>query len=279
MILPSTTASMEWALQRVFPHGLPPAVAELGSPVAGYGASSFKIVFLFIVGSATLLFSAFLFAIVFAGPGPGGFAGAVRGGQLGGLGTLALGFGFYFLLTARKQLTSSAFLFADGIVEMQGQVLSVIRWDDIESMYDSLEPSWFDFIGLRQGFRLEWHGRMIEFTDAYSQIEEIREAVRLAVAQRQLPLVIQCVNAGEAYRFGTLALNSKALIVESQPLAWAKVASVEVAMVRGNLPSTIDIGHSDKRGVWKSIPYGTVPNVHVFLAVAKVLKERHSPLG
>jgi hypothetical protein len=175
-----------------------------------------------------------------------------------------LGMGLYPLQNVIGRTNSHAFLCEEGLAYSDGKVARVARWDDIASVRDC--QSFFFVEGhpiwpRRRITITDRNGGTAMFTEAYSNIIELGNAIVNEVTRRQVPRILDRIRAGETVEFGRLALSSAGVTMDGQLLPWAEVASVKPGI------------YIEKIGrqwlTWGHISESLVPNAQAFLQLAE----------
>jgi hypothetical protein len=175
-----------------------------------------------------------------------------------------LGMGVYLLVNTMGQTKSRAFLCDEGVVFSDGKTAGVARWDDIVSVTDAQSFFFFEAHAIWPRRRLtltDRNGGTATFTEAYTNVLELGNAIVEEVTRRQVPRMRERIQTGATVEFGRLALSSAGVSMDGQLLPWAEVASIKPGI------------YIEKLGrqwlTWGHVAEASVPNAAAFLQLAE----------
>jgi hypothetical protein len=196
-------------------------------------------------------------------PRGGDIAGALVGPLVGIAICVALA-GLFFWLAWRNWRLSAA-LYQEGFAFFDRKGLRVVRWDDIELVYQSIIRRYVNgvYAGTMHTYTVMLRdGAKIVLDDRLRDVESIGGPVVKTSAVRLLPRYVQALQAGQRVSFGPIAIDPQGIYSGSKSLAWSEIKAVKLD--RGVLSVA-------KEGKWLNWTSATVPQIPNFYVLMTLL--------
>jgi len=193
----------------------------------------------------------------------------------GGMGLWLIGIGVMTLRYSRKDRDLRIQTTPDGLIQTKGHTPTRIRWDDIETVHYAvilvkvsglrMPPSHIYTLTCKDG-------QQYQFDNTIKHVYELGESIQAQVAQRKLPGAIAALKRGETLAFGPFSITEEGITTTARgSVAWNEIVEVEV--FRG----WVTVRRKTSRGTrnFASIKLQKIPNLGLFLALARYYKEMH----
>ncbi len=151
------------------------------------------------------------------------------------------------------------YTFTNGLVRAKGAQADVVRWDQVEAVWQNLlriYGSTNHTYTVRRG-----DGATFKFSSVLRNIAHLGQTVQQEVTRVLLPRAIAAYNAGDAIPFGTLSVSVQGITHGRETLVWNQVQGVEVK--RGY----VSVKKAGKSRAWVRLRVSTIPNFFVFMAL------------
>ena len=186
------------------------------------------------------------------------------------LGLLGLAAGLWLGINALRYYGLRIYLFTEGLVQVKGDKITVVRWDQIKTVWQNVQKRFISsfYIGTVHSYTVQRDdGKKITFDDGLKDVEALGNIVTREVTSRLVPDVIATYNAGEPVTFGKLSVSIHGISNDGDIVLWNQIKGVQV--VKGTLAI-------NKDGQWLNWPgakVAKIPNFPVFMALVEyVLK-------
>lgn len=170
-----------------------------------------------------------------------------------------------FFWLAYRNWRLAAALFDEGFAYYDRKGLRVVRWDDIELVYQNIIKRYVNgvYAGTMHTYTAHLRdGAKVVLDDRIRNVEALGSALVKTSAVRLLPRYAQALQAGQRVSFGPLALDPQGLYAGKKALAWTEIKAVKLE--RGILSVA-------KEGKWLSWTSATVPQIPNFYVLMTLL--------
>ncbi len=162
----------------------------------------------------------------------------------------------------------------DGLVQVNGNDIRAIRWDEIESVHRRVTKHYTNGIYMRTSYLYTVrgsNGTRFMFNDMLENIEKLGNTLEYEVTRRQLPKAIAAYNAGIPLNFGKLTISQQGVSNGKETLLWSQVQGIQANK------GVISIKKEGKWLNWSTVRASMVPNIFVFLALVDYImqSQRH----
>lgn len=149
--------------------------------------------------------------------------------------------------------------FNAGLIKTKGQQFDVIRWDQVEAVWQKITKSRYSTSYTYTVQRTD-HKTFI-FNSILRQIALLGQNIMQEVTKIQMPRAMEAYNAGHTLNFGTLAISSYGINNGKEQLSWDQLENV--ALYRGYLV----IKKIGKKRNWEHVAVASIPNYTVLLGI------------
>lgn len=176
--------------------------------------------------------------------------------------------------------------FTHGLIKVKGNRVEVIRWDQVESVWQEIKTNhsmYFAggvlgallFGGTKTNYRVRCRdGATVIFDSHFQNIDLLGTTIQQEVAQAHLPHAIIAFDTGQQITFGPIAVNNQGVINNKGTLLpWFQVRGVKVEK---NVVTILQDGKSQK---WISTPLAKVPNVGVLTGLVDYATQSNGQSG
>jgi hypothetical protein len=184
----------------------------------------------------------------------------------------AVGVAFLVLLlrtpnVSRSRARRAVYLFERGLVHVDGSgAPQAYRWDAVMSVKQRIVERKTTHTYLYTVARND--GTVLRLTEFYDRIAELGTVICEQVARVHLPHAYAAVERGETVPFGDLAVNAAGVVsVRHGVLPWSQLDAVTVA------GGYVRLRRAGGWRPWSTTPAAEVPNLLVFLTLARGLGE------
>jgi hypothetical protein len=178
---------------------------------------------------------------------------------LGALVLVTVAYGRYRAVASR---VTGVVTFAEGLVIVDGSRPMVVPWTDVLTVWPHVTE---------YALTLECRGLdPVHLNDQFQDIEALSERVESEVRRRQLPDALRRVRQGETVRFGPVAVGPHGINNGRETLPWRRLLDITVAAGR------VMVLEDGRWLAWSNHKVVDVPNLVVFLALARALAEDES---
>lgn len=172
--------------------------------------------------------------------------------------------GVFMGLASWRNLGLKVIAFEQGFVRIRRGRFLVVRWDDIELVWQSILDRYTNGIhqGTRYSYKVELHdGSQVAFNNSLRDIKRLGEILMHESSQAIYPRAMKQYDNGQTVDFGTLGVSQDGLHCGRSLLQWEDIDAVQIR--RG----LIEVSKRGKWFNWCNIPISSVPNLYVFLAL------------
>lgn len=177
-------------------------------------------------------------------------------------------FGFCFPLFYRSW---RVYLYSEGFAFVRGKKLDVFRWDQIESLLQSVAKQYVNgiYMGTNHRYTIRGlDGRQVVLTDRITHVESLGNVISDMVTRVKLPVVIAGFKAGGIVTFGPLSVSLQGVSNGKETISWDQVTDVKVN--RG----IVIVKKEGKWLSWSSVRVANIPNFFVFLALVNAVMRK-----
>jgi hypothetical protein len=177
-------------------------------------------------------------------------------------------FGFCFPLFYRSW---RVYLYSEGFAFVRGKKLDVFRWDQIESLLQSVTKQYVNgiYMGTNHRYTIRGlDGRQVVLTDRITHVESLGNVISDMVTRVKLPVVIAGFKAGGIVTFGPLSVSLQGVSNGKETISWDQVTDVKVN--RG----IVIVKKEGKWLSWSSVRVANIPNFFVFLALVNAVMRK-----
>lgn len=235
-----------------------PAEAQvLGTPTAEYTRSAGRQALNYVLSSILVIGGVAMLL--------GGLASSLSGSGADApfivLGLLwALPGGWWFISALRKR-DLRILVFPEGLSYTRSGKTAVIRWDDVEAVWQAVRKVQYTFTVHTCTLRLK-DGSRYTFNNALRQVDRLIQTIQQRVTPRILARAREACDAGQTVPFGKLSVSQAGIYRGSALLPWDQVGSIRV---NEGIATVKKEGSLFK---WTSVPVAEIPNFFAFAALA-----------
>lgn len=188
-------------------------------------------------------------------------AGVSLLGILFGLGCLIYGLYEGYHTVVERDLR--VIVMPDGFVLSRGSDDSIVRWGEIEAIWESATTYKNYGIKLKTIYRYTIQlqdSRKIVFTDTVKDIEKLGQTIQREVTRQLLPQALRALNYGQSFDFGKIGVSRYGITISKKTTPWEEIRNVEVS------DGFISVARVGKPLNWV-VNVRNIPNVHLFLTL------------
>ena len=182
-------------------------------------------------------------------------------------GLCGVALGVWSYIRGLQQAELRVVLYPEGLVHTQRSGTAAYRWDEIKEVRQRIiktrqrgGPSSTSHVYTI----VDAQGREATFDDKLStNVQALGQTIQEKVTKRLLPQAIQAYNTGETLAFGKLSLSKEGLNTGKETVPWEQIESI------GFRAGKIELKRKDKRFASLIAGVDQIPNVYVFMALAK----------
>jgi hypothetical protein len=190
--------------------------------------------------------------------------GGGRGAWIALVFFLAVGGGMAYFGYRRSRRRAQ--VFDQGLVYSSGGATHTWRWDEIAFVWQKIVRVSVNFIpvGTRYVYTLQHrNGQTIILDDGLRGIKHLGQTIQEETFTRLMPLAVGAYNNGETLYFGKLSISQQGIGNSKQTIPWSEVKGVEINQ------GYVGVRREGKWLRWANVPAARVPNLFIFLALAK----------
>jgi len=168
---------------------------------------------------------------------------------------VAIIYAIYGLLTFNLKV----YVFTYGFVGAKGSAIDVVRWDQIEAVWERIMRSRY---GLRYTYTVRrGDGKIFKYGNVLKGIANLGSTIQQEVTRIQLPRAIAAFKAGQQIPFGPINVAMQGVNNGKEIIPWNQIGSITIK--RGVLAA--QIGGRFLR--WSSVKARNVPNLGVLIGL------------
>jgi hypothetical protein len=163
------------------------------------------------------------------------------------------------------------YLYSEGFAYIRRKKLDAFRWDQIESMLQSVTRQYYYGIYMGTNHRYTIRGqdsRKVVLTDRITHVERLGDVISDMVTRVKLPVVIAGFKAGGIVTFGPLSVSLQGVSNGRETISWDQVKDVSVN--RG----IVIVKKEGKWLSWSSVRVANIPNFFVFMALVNAVMRK-----
>jgi hypothetical protein len=163
------------------------------------------------------------------------------------------------------------YLYSEGFAYARRRKLDAFRWDQIESLLQSVTRQYVNgiYMGTNHRYTIRGlDGRQVVLTDRIAHVESLGNVISDMVTRVKLPVVIAGFKAGGIVTFGPLSVSLQGVSNGKETISWDQVTDVKVN--RG----IVIVKKEGKWLSWSSVRVATIPNCFVFLALVNAVMSK-----
>jgi hypothetical protein len=152
--------------------------------------------------------------------------------------------------------------------------LELFRWDRIHTVFERIFDLRVPFKFVRPRIRLlvtRADGRTIALTNAWTGIEHLVAQASGRATRAQLPVARAALERGQGVRFGKLVVDAAGVTGPRRSAPWAEIELQHLATGRIRLLA------ADSLAPLFSTPLRRIPNLALFLAIARIYEQQDMP--
>lgn len=157
------------------------------------------------------------------------------------------------------------YTFNGGMIHAKGQQLDVVRWDQIEAVWQKVVRVRYYYFLYRTSYKYTVRrsdGATFTFNNVLRNVAELGQVIQHEVTRLHVPKAIAAYNSGAPVVFGPFALNVQGISNGRELLPWNMVKGIKIN--RG----VVTIMKEGQMLRWGSAGVENVPNYQVFVSVA-----------
>lgn len=166
-----------------------------------------------------------------------------------------------WMFTTLPYANLRVYTFSQGIVHAKGNALEVVRWDQIEAVWERLIRSRGRTQSVLYTVRRGGDGKTFTYGSQLQQNTVLGQTIQQEVVRIQLPRAIPAFQAGQNIAFGPVNANQQGLNNGREMVPWNQVGSI---IVREGI---ICIEQGGRLIRWNAVKSSTVPNLAVLQAL------------
>jgi hypothetical protein len=175
-------------------------------------------------------------------------------------GVALIGVGLYLLLRSHAGVVA----YRGGLLHIQGKDTTVIRWEDITEVWQSITDNYVN--GIHTGTTFKYtieleDGDEFVYDNSFPRVKPLGELIQEKVTGVLLPRMSAAYKKGESLEFGPLAVDKKGLTCQGYSLRWKEIEALKLEA------GQFVILKKGKWLSWGKVAAADVPNVFVFLAL------------
>lgn len=163
------------------------------------------------------------------------------------------------------------YLYSEGFAFARRRKLDAFRWDQIESLLQSVTRQYVNgiYMGTNHRYTIRGlDGRQVVLTDRITHVESLGNAISDMVTRVKLPVVIAGFKAGGIVTFGPLSVSLQGVSNGKETISWDQVTDVKVN--RG----IVIVKKEGKWLSWSSVRVANIPNFFVFMALVNAVMSK-----
>ena len=191
--------------------------------------------------------------------------------KMGAIGLVLLGAGVGLLRRGRSARGLRVIVCADGLARVQGDQVEMLRWEDVNRVQRAVHFK-KEQITVRTPVQLTLvgcDGKTMTFDESLAGLPELRRLVEEHTLQHMLPPAREALVAGETIAFGDVAIGPQGLHAGGKTLTWDLCGAAEASK------GLFIVQPTEGRRPFCKVEVSAVPNVHVLLALAEEVRQRH----
>src|SRR5574341_894956 len=171
-----------------------------------------------------------------------------------------------------------------GLVYSRGNETNVLRWEDIEAVYENLVQTTLIRRGTRQNLGItsaqytltDKNGQIFRFDERLGDlnfdlakgiipfsITQLGQLIIMNVTKIKLPRAIQTCQSGDKVNFDAFSISQQGLQSGSDSLAWNEVESISLEY------GFVVVKKQKQQSDWLRVASWEVPNLHVMLGLVE----------
>lgn len=179
-------------------------------------------------------------------------------------GMAALAGGLLIGYRAFVERDSRISVFQKGMVSTKAGTDKVIRWDDIDAVWQAIthHKRYGMTVRTTHLYTIQLSdGEKIKFNDTVKNVEQLGSTIQQEVVKRLLPKAAETLKSGGTVNFGKLSVSPQGLSNSRETIPWDQVQKVNIN--RG----IITVRKEGKLFNWSNVSVAQTPNVFVFLSL------------
>jgi hypothetical protein len=157
------------------------------------------------------------------------------------------------------------YVFTNGLIQAKGQQRDVVRWDQIEAVWQKVTRVRYYYFASRMTYKYTVRrsdGVSFTFGNPLHEIATLGMTLQQEVARLHTPRAIAAYDSGAPITFGLFTLGMQGISNGRETLPWNMVKSIQVN--RG----VVSVHKEGQMLHWASADVANIPNYPVFVNVA-----------
>jgi hypothetical protein len=171
--------------------------------------------------------------------------------------------GLFFWIAWRNWRRAAA-LFQDGFAYYDQKGLRLIRWEEIEAVYQHIVKQYVNgvYTGTYHTYKVFLRdGAKIVLDNRLRDVEPLGGGVVRASARALQPRYANALDAGQRLFFGPLALDLQGLYAGKKALSWGEIKAIKLEQ------GVLSVAKEGKWLSWASVTVPQVPNFYVLMTL------------